>query len=185
MPKRPVRKAVGKGHVTFDGFRDKIGLTFRLGKNVFVEVSHGQWGPVSPGQVPARFFLNFHYHGDRLGAYRLNAEYTWCLYYAMLEALGEYVMSLIPADLLERMRLNPKIVVETNWAVGVADELSIYARRRGDRWPARAAEARSDGIRTERASLAPSAIHCTSRAFGRSASGTPRDSNGHTCLHSS
>ena len=51
--------------------------------------------------------------------------------------------------------------------------------RRGDRWPARAAEATSDGIRTQRASLAPSAIHCKRRASGRS--GTPRDSGGHTC----
>ena len=36
----------------------------------------------------ARLFRAFHYPGDTLGKYRLDAEYTWCLTYTMLEVLG-------------------------------------------------------------------------------------------------
>ena len=91
MPVIPARKGFGPGKAGWSGWRDKVGMTIRPGPNVFVIVAHAAWGGVPAGRIPARLFRSFHYPGDRLGKYRLDAEYTWCLDHAMLMALGPHV----------------------------------------------------------------------------------------------
>ena len=88
MPVIPARKGFGPGKAGWSGWRDKVGMTIRPGPNVFVIVAHAAWGGVPAGRIPARLFRSFHYPGDRLGKYRLDAEYTWCLDHAMLMALS-------------------------------------------------------------------------------------------------
>ena len=90
MPVIPARKGFGPGKAGWSGWRDKVGMTIRPGPNVFVIVAHAAWGGVPAGRIPARLFRSFHYPGDRLGKYRLDAEYTWCLDHAMLMALGPW-----------------------------------------------------------------------------------------------
>ena len=75
MPKRPARKGFARTEDCHRGWRDKVGLTFRPGRSVFVLVSHTAWGSVPAGKIPARLYRSFHWHGDRLGKYRLDAEY--------------------------------------------------------------------------------------------------------------
>jgi hypothetical protein len=117
MPKRPARKGFARYDGGLRGWRNKVGMTFRPGKSVFVLAAHGLWAGILPGKIPARFYRSFHYPGDRLGLYRMDAEYTWCLNYPMLEALGPDVMSMVPEVILAAMRANHRLVVETNWAV--------------------------------------------------------------------
>ena len=92
MPTRPPRKGFAPGHDSYGGFRDKVGATHRSGRAVFEMAAYGQWGALPPGSVPVRFLRNFAWKGDRLGAYRLDAEYTWCLNYDMVSTLGIYVL---------------------------------------------------------------------------------------------
>ena len=120
MPTRPPRKGFGEYDDGHRGWRDKVGMTFRPGRSTFVLVAHGQWGSVPPVKLPARLFRAFHYKGDRLGKFRLDAEYAWCLNHAMLVELGADVMRMVPNDILGAMSANPRLVVETNWPV--ADE---------------------------------------------------------------
>ena len=110
-------KGFGPGKAGWSGWRDKVGMTIRPGPNVFVIVAHAAWGGVPAGRIPARLFRSFHYPGDRLGKYRLDAEYTWCLDHAMLMALGRHVYEMVPPDVLAAMALDPRMVVETNWTV--------------------------------------------------------------------
>ena len=117
MPVIPARKGFGPGKAGWSGWRDKVGMTIRPGPNVFVIVAHAAWGGVPAGRIPARLFRSFHYPGDRLGKYRLDAEYTWCLDHAMLMALGPHVYSVVPEDVLAAMALDRRMVVETNWTV--------------------------------------------------------------------
>ena len=114
MPVIPARKGFGPGKAGWSGWRDKVGMTIRPGPNVFVIVAHAAWGGVPAGRIPARLFRSFHYPGDRLGKYRLDAEYTWCLDHAMLMALGPHVYSVVPPDVLAAMALDRRMVVETN-----------------------------------------------------------------------
>jgi hypothetical protein len=122
MPKRPARKGFARTEDCHRGWRDKVGLTFRPGRSVFVLVSHAEWGGVPAGKIPARLYRSFHWHGDRLGKYRLDAEYCWCLNHAMLSALGADVLAMVPETVRTAMRANPRLVVETNWAVSDAFE---------------------------------------------------------------
>ena len=117
MPKRGARKGFAPMSTEHRGWRDKVGLTFRPGRSVFVLVSHAAWGGLPAGKVPARLYRCFHWRGDRLGKYRLDAEYSWCLNYKMLESLGADVLATVPENILDVMRANPRAVVETNWAV--------------------------------------------------------------------
>ena len=118
MPKLPPRKGIAPEKKSYLGFRDKIGQTFRSGPEVFVLSSHAQWGTaIPPGGIPTRLYRFFAWPGDKLGAYRLDSQYAWCLNHAMVMALGSYVFEKIPADILEAMRLDPYKVVETAWAV--------------------------------------------------------------------
>ena len=117
MPTRPARKGFAPAKNCHRGWRDKVGFTFRPGRAVFVVAAHGAWAVIPAGKAPARLFRAFHYVGDRLGKFRLDAEYTWCLDYRMLEVLGPDVMDKVPADILAIMRDNPRVVVQTNWAV--------------------------------------------------------------------
>jgi hypothetical protein len=123
MPKRPPRKAVAPVKDAFLGYRDKIGEVFRSGKDVFVLAVHEQWGKTIPaGAVPARLHKLFGYEGDKLKAYRLDSKYLWCINYPMLQALGQYVLEKIPADILAMMAADHRLVVETNWGVSNAFE---------------------------------------------------------------
>ena len=63
MPKHKVRKGFAPTKNKYGGFRDKSGQTFRPGKSVFVLVPYQQWGNLSTGVIPARFFRHL-----RLGA---------------------------------------------------------------------------------------------------------------------
>ena len=65
-------------------------MTFRPGRSVFVLAAHGPWGAVRPGAIPVRLYRSFHFPGDVLGKYRLDAEYCWCLNYEMLNELGAH-----------------------------------------------------------------------------------------------
>ena len=69
-------------------WRDKVGMTFRPGKAVFVLVAADRWGPVLPSKIQARMYRAFAYEGDRLGKFCLDADYAWCLNYPMLKALS-------------------------------------------------------------------------------------------------
>ena len=120
MPTRPARKGFAPCDTNYGGFRDKVGIPFRAGKSTFVLISYNKWGPLSAGKIPARFFRSFAWEGDKLGAYRLDTEYTYFLNYEMVMALGNEVSEKVPHDILQRMRLNSRLVLETNWAV--ADE---------------------------------------------------------------
>ena len=95
-------------------------MTFRPGRSVFVLAAHGPWGAVRPGAIPVRLYRSFHFPGDVLGKYRLDAEYCWCLNYEMLNELGPDVINHVPVHILAAMRLNGRLVLETNWPV--ADE---------------------------------------------------------------
>ena len=104
MPKRPPRKGIAPDEGRYLGFRDKVGQVFRAGSDVFNLVGHEQWGPhVPPGAVPVRLSKLFGWKKDKLAAYRLSAQYNWCLNHTMLVALGQYVLEKIPDDLLAAM----------------------------------------------------------------------------------
>ena len=120
MPNRPARKGFAPAKDCHRGWRDKVGFTFRPGRAVFVIAAHDQWYDIPPGKIPARLFRAFHYTGDKLGKFRLDAEYTWCINYKMLDALGPDVMGMVHHDILAAMRRDPRIVIQTDWAV--ADE---------------------------------------------------------------
>ena len=76
MPTRPARKGFAPYEDGHRGWRDKVGMTFRPGKSVFVLVAHEKWAGVRPGKIPARLYRSFSYKGDHLGKFRLDAEYT-------------------------------------------------------------------------------------------------------------
>ena len=117
MPTRPARKGFAPAKKCHRGWRDKVGFTFRPGRAVFVIAAHDQWYDIPPGKIPARLFRAFHYTGDKLGKFRLDAEYTWCMNYEMLDALGPDVMGMVHHDILAAMRRDPRIVIQTDWAV--------------------------------------------------------------------
>ena len=58
----------------------------------------------------------------------------WCLTHEMLSVLGHHIMSIIPQDILAAMAVDPRKVVETNWAVSDEFEtvLSDVSIVRGD-----------------------------------------------------
>ena len=58
------------------------------GQNIFVLAAHKKWGPVPAGAIPARLYRSFRWKGDRLGLFRMDAEYTWCLNNPMLVVLA-------------------------------------------------------------------------------------------------
>ena len=118
MPKRPPRKGLAPRGDSYLAYRDKVGQTFRSGKDVFALAAHGQWGEtVPPGAVPVRLYRLFGWRRDKLAAYRLDASFAWCLTHPMLVALGQYVLEKIPADIIDAMAADPTLVVETNWSV--------------------------------------------------------------------
>ena len=117
MPKHKVRKGFAPTKNKYGGFRDKSGQTFRPGKSVFVLVPYQQWGNLSTGVIPARFFRTFAWAQDKLGAYRLDAEYAWMLNHDMLIELGAFVTAVIPVDIMQEMAADSKKVVETPWPV--------------------------------------------------------------------
>ena len=114
MPKHKVRKGFAPTKNKYGGFRDKSGQTFRPGKSVFVLVPYQQWGNLSTGVIPARFFRTFAWAQDKLGAYRLDA---WMLNHDMLIELGACVTAAIPEDIMQEMAADSKKVVETPWPV--------------------------------------------------------------------
>ena len=76
MPTRPARKGFAPCDTNYGGFRDKVGIPFRASCSTFVLISYKKWGPLSAGKIPARFFRSFAWGGDKLGAFRLDTEYT-------------------------------------------------------------------------------------------------------------
>ena len=88
IPTRPVRRGFVPHQDDHRGWRDKVGMTFRPGKAVFVLVAADRWGPVLPSKIQARMYRAFAYEGDRLGKFCLDADYAWCLNYPMLKALS-------------------------------------------------------------------------------------------------
>ena len=120
MPKRPARKGIAPEDSSYLGFRDKVGVTFRSGPNAWVLISYDAWGGLPAGEIPARLYRFFGWEKDRLAAYRLDVSTTYTLNYAMLAELGSYVLEKVPADIQAAMAIDPKKVVETNWAVSDA-----------------------------------------------------------------
>ena len=129
MPKRPPRKGFVPEKNCYLGFRDKVGQTFRAAPAVFVLVAQEKWGSgelaVPAGASPVQLNRFFAHKKDKLGAYRLEAQYLWCLNYAMLRTLGQYVLEKVPADILAQMAVEPNLVVVTNW--GVVDEFQTLS----------------------------------------------------------
>ena len=72
----PPRKGFADKKDCTEGWIDKVGNTFRMGPNVFVLVAHKKWGSIPAGKIPARLYRAFKYKGDRLGLFRLDAEYS-------------------------------------------------------------------------------------------------------------
>ena len=116
----PPRKGFAPKPNCYLGFRDKVGHTVRPGRAVYCLAAYDKWGGLPAGEIPVRLYRLFSYPGDRLGAYRLDAEYTWTLNHSMLLALGPNVIGKVDEDILAEMEQDPRKVVETNWAV--ADE---------------------------------------------------------------
>ena len=125
MPKRPARKGIAPEDSSYLGFRDKVGVTFRSGPNAWVLISYDAWGGLPAGEIPARLYRFFGWEKDRLAAYRLDVSTTYTLNYAMLAELGSYVLEKVPADIQAAMAIDPKKVVETNWAVSDAFEIIL------------------------------------------------------------
>ena len=73
--------------------------------------------PLHHGLHRACAALSFAREKDKLGAYRLDAQYVWCLNHAMLLVLGRYVTEKIPDNILAQMAADPFKVVVTNWAL--------------------------------------------------------------------
>ena len=123
MPLLPPRKGLAPVKNSYHGYRDKVGQIFRVGKEVFVLIAHDQWGPnISAGAIPAQLNRFYAEAGDKLGAYRLDAQYIWCLNHTMLSALGQYVLEKIPDDILALMAADAANVVVTNWGVAAEFE---------------------------------------------------------------
>ena len=79
MPKRQVREGFAEGHTSFGGYRSKDGIIHRPGPAVFAFAAYAAWGSLPPGKAPVRLYRLYKWKGDRLGKYRLEAEYTWTL----------------------------------------------------------------------------------------------------------
>ena len=117
MPKRPVREGFGESTDRHAGWRDKAGVINRPGRAVFAMASYDAWANLPAGKAPVRLYRCFKWSGDRLGKYRLDVEYTWCLNHPMLMAMGERVWGVVPQQLLEIMEQNHDVYLESNWAV--------------------------------------------------------------------
>ena len=59
-----------------------------MGQNIFVLAAHKKWGAVPAGAIPAHLYRSFRWKGDRLGMFRMDAEYTWCLGTGPVSAVG-------------------------------------------------------------------------------------------------
>ena len=87
MPERNRRVGFGETRTEFAGWRDKAGVFIRPGPAVYNMACYAEWGSLPAGRTPVRLHRAFKWKGDKLGKYRLEAEYTWCLNYHMLKAV--------------------------------------------------------------------------------------------------
>ena len=70
-------------------------------------------GVSGSGRCPARIVRSYQMPGDAYGQFRMYVEAVWCLNYLQLLNLDPDVDEKLPAGLVEMMKKQPRMYIET------------------------------------------------------------------------
>ena len=72
-------------------------------------------GVSGSGRCPARIVRSYQMPGDAYGQFRMYVEAVWCLNYLQLLNVDPDVDEKLPAGLVEMMKKQPRMYIETSW----------------------------------------------------------------------
>ena len=113
---------------------------FRSGGGMFSWVAFN-WdnvmGVSGSGRCPARIVRSYQMPGDAYGQFRMYVEAVWCLNYLQLLNVDPDVDEKLPAGLVEMMKKQPRIYIESSWMQHAAPRVRGRGHRRGSESGAR------------------------------------------------